>query len=173
MNTPVKASIQNDFKQELGCQSAPAFFNNETPLTPVAVIAGNIGISKPRSNQKLKYTTVRVGNASTQYQIATASSTKRVYFLGMFYCNNAAVAANLTVYDATTGATPTVNTNTSYADELGFIMNLISTATVNDKSGQFLPYPLEIKQGIRAQGGGAGQDNTYTIYFLEEEIGEK
>lgn len=166
---PINPSIMQDFRDAIGVSSSPSFFDSSTPLTPVAIVGGNVGFPKPRNNQKFKYATLRCTTSQTAYQIATASATTRIYFIGVLSSNNAAVSSNIVIFDGISGTGPTIPQGSVLTEEAGNVSNFYSGSTINSLS-TFIPYPVQMKQGLRATTGGLSQDCTFTVYYLEEQI---
>lgn len=170
MPDPLKPSIMQDFRDALGTNGSPSFFDSNTPPVPVAIIAGNVGYPRPRSNQRLRYTTIRTDATNRQFQVATASATTKIYYVGLQYNNNAAVVATATVWDGNSGSPPSLSGGTAYQEDAGYITNFVSEGTLYAKLSAYLPYPMEMKYGIRVSGGGVGQDLQVTILYIEETV---
>lgn len=163
MITPVKSSVQRDFRVELGTQACPAAFDDSTPLTPVALIAGNIGLPKPRSNQILKHQRYVITGAQTT-QVATASSTLKVSLIGaLFITNSTASAGSMQIYDDTSGSESDASQIIQYNNPAG--------AT---NYSLFFPLPIECNKGIRLRADTPAPGASIILpIWLEEDIGER
>jgi hypothetical protein len=165
----VSRSIQQDFRDIVGVTSAP-IDTIKTDILPVAVITGNLGLPKPKSNQRLRWTLVALGNSSTEYQLATATNTTKIYLVGFNMANFNATSGSFGLWDTTSAGILSISGNTAYQDQsayLGFVN--FGTAT-NERYNLILPMPIEIKQGLRAFGGGAGISCWVTVYYIEETV---
>ena len=169
MPDPLKPSIMNDFRESLGVNTSPSFFNEATPLTPVALVSGNVGFPKPRTNQKLHYTLVHNTGVAGPFQIASVTSTSKVYLVGVECVQFVAVANTATFYDDITGNGPGVGANTVYTDLNGYIASVPNVATIGSKTSFFPSLPIEVKRGIRVATGGAGVDVNIYVYWIEED----
>lgn len=168
MQQPINKGLANDYRTTLGVSDAPSFIETEIPVTPVAVI--NNGLPRPSSNQKFRYVTINTGVDLRQFQVSTASSTTRIYYLGYCLATTAAVAQVWEIFDATSGANPALADNTAYNDNLGNIQKISIPAALTTLVN-YLPLPLEVKNGIRVQQNAAvGADAILIIFFLEESV---
>ena len=144
---------------------SPSFVDDQIPVTPVSIVGGNIGLPKPRANQRTRYAYRIALHADTYYQIATNSSTKQYYYVGVIAsCSAAAVAHTDFVFDAASGNTPASDTDEIMLYERNFIANSGDTAV--------LPIPLKMTNGIRLRLGDAGAAmNAWAIVvYIEEDI---
>jgi hypothetical protein len=169
MISPLKQSIQVDFRSECGVQSAPAFFNSEVPLTPVVIVAGNVGFPKPRNNQILKtYFFQHV--ATDADNISIPSSTKKVYFVGVLANVSSGVGGtvNFFIFDSTTK-----NSRTD-ADTNILTFRAAPVASTNLTFSDFPPLPVELKSALRVASTVAVSGSAEgVIYYIEEDIGER
>jgi hypothetical protein len=166
MIQPINRTVANDYRQALGVADAPQMIDTEIPITPVLLV--NNSFPKPSTSQKLKYFTVGIHTALTSYQIATASSTTKIYFIGIKVINGGAVALNPAVFDGTSGNSPAIAANTTYADGAGLLANPICPATNGTQDETILPLPVQVNNGIRLTMGGAAQAGVVIIYYIEE-----
>lgn len=169
MQDPLKASTMNDFRNALGINTSPSFYET-TPITPVAIIGGNLGLPKPKSNQRLRYTTINAGGTNTEFQVATPTSTTTISYLGFSVSNFAAFSGSFVVYDGSSGTYPTLSANTSYPDDLGVLSLFVFPATVGYNFNLFQTLPAKVKKGLRINAGGASQSFIIVVWYLEEDI---
>jgi len=168
--SPISADIQSAYRQAFKAQVAPAVFDTETPLTPVALVGGNLGLPRPLSNQKLRYSAINASAANTNFQLSTASSSLRVYFLYAISFQFAAVASGAIVFDATSGSGSAPGANSNTLDDAGYLVQLSLPATIGSYADTKLPLPVELKNGLRINAGAAGVSNLIYVFWIEENV---
>jgi len=171
MFSPIRQYLQEDFRRETGAQDAPTIFDGDTPLAPVVIVGGNIGIPKPRSNQVIHRSSIFVDATARTYQIASASSATKVYVLGIVGIQSSATNQNIVLWDATSGSQPALSAGVLYQDTSGDELVLIHQAVIGSTFTQFLPYPREMKNGIRVETSATvGASSHYFVYWIEENV---
>lgn len=165
VNQPINKFIAEDYRRTLNTSDSPSFIDTEVPVAPVAVINNRLPVAN--ANQRLRVAGVYSDGTTRYLQIATASSTIKVHFLGMQYYCNAAVAANMIIWDATSGTPPAITAGAVSYDENAYFCQ-IGASAVGQNGSVFVPLPKEVTSGIRVQLGGAGQLLYGFIYWIEE-----
>ena len=163
---PIDKYLAQDYRNTLRTGGSPQMIDDSAPVTPVIDIQK--GFPKPNAKQILHQTLVFVGNASTTFQIATVSATTKIYYLGMFAQNQAAVQCGPDFFDASSGVAGAINGNNAYQDYLGRIAPMTVAATVGATLAYNPVLPYQVTYGLRLIGGGAGQSCIYQIWWLEE-----
>lgn len=160
----IKPSVMQDFRNELGVASSPSFFDGKTPLTPVSVVAGNIGFVKPRSSQKLlAYSGTAAAGADYNVQITAVTTTKNVYFVGLTWASGGISAGlNFAGFDAASG--------TGYPS-IPHTIGIFNTNPTPNAAGQFYPpFPIPCKAGIRLFMNNPGASGTtFNLHYIEED----
>lgn len=153
-------AVQQDFRKDLLVGKAPGFLQQDEDLSPVRVVGA--GIPRPNAAQAIKtYHISRAAAATVYTQVATASSTTRIFYLGMLLGDGQwNVAESVYAEDADTGNIAPSDASTVALD---YFDNNVST------DARLLNHPRECKRGIRVRTvvGGA-TDHSVTIYYLEE-----
>lgn len=164
--SPLRNSALEDFRKETGSQAAPPFFNSEQPIVPTIVVGGNIGVIKPRANQRLK-TYYFVHTANTEAQVATVTSSKKIYLIGYIatIVTGAGGSLNSHVFDRTTGTTRTT------ADTDIPIYRTVGTASTTASFSDIFAIPIEMKIGLRLYTALAASSSVEgVVYYLEEDV---
>jgi len=162
----VKSSIMQDFRTELGTAGAPSSFEDTTPISPIAIVAGNIGLPKPRSNQRIK-TYFFSHTSTTAVQIETVSSTKKYYLLGVVntIVTGAGGSVNSHIFDRTSG------TGRTTGDTDIPLFRTVGTASTTVIFSDIFNYPVEMKIGIRLYTAVAASSSAEgVVYYLEEDV---
>jgi hypothetical protein len=161
---PIDKYLAQDYRNTLRTSDAPQNIETDNPVLPVIDIQK--GLPQPNSKQRLRYKFVNWTTTNTDYQIATPSSIKNIYYLGMYYVNTAATASTGAVWDGSTGSTPSSSANTSY-DELMLDYSRLG-ATDGAFQYKMLPFPTKCSFGIRANFGVAAGSGFAIIWYIEE-----
>lgn len=164
---PIDKYLAQDYRNTLRTSDAPQYLDTETPLIPVVDVQK--GFPKPNSKQTLRYATVKFTTTAGYVQIVTKTANTRIYFIGIKSVNGAAILHEVLLFDGT-GNYPTVNADTLYTDEAGFIDRLTLPATVGAQYITPNPLPIELKYGLRIYGGVASGNATNIITYIEEVI---
>lgn len=164
--------LASDYRDTLKAAKAPSSIDLDAPIVPVAVV--NLGLPRARSNQRLRYTTVRISSAGNDsaFQVATASSILAIFYIGARVVNSAAVAAQGTIYDATSGNSPTLTLNNVNNENLGFLAHFALPATVGNEQLVIPSLPIKCISGIRfyIASAPASSQAEFTIWWLEEDL---
>lgn len=163
-----EVSSYNNSSMDLLDNAVPAIILNPNN----AGVEVQPALPKANSNQSLKYSTIHVNGTATDYQLATVTSTKRVYFLGFMGENDAANVVDMQIWDGTTGTDRAAgfSNNTAYPQETGLIARYGMTATAQTSISCFLPLPVEVTSGLRMTSGGASQHCIWIVYWIEETV---
>ncbi len=162
---PIDKYLAQDYRNTLRTFEAPQNIDTKNPVIPVIDIQK--GFPKPNAKQTLKtYDLLRQNAASGDTQIATSSSTLKIYFVGALYNANGTnytQASQSTIQDSTSG---TPGTSLGATNNMGtFIGN------ANTMISLFPSLPRECIYGIRASVVAPTTGNTIlTIYYIEEII---
>lgn len=144
-------------------QAAPEAIDTDQPPIPVVIL--NNGLPKPLSSQVLKTQTVLSSAGGTvTTQLATTTSTTRVYFVGaQFTCTATAGAGSAAINDSTSG-TPTATNGAT--NEL-LALNGAAAGFINEFFAP--PLPRECVTGLRAtvQAPATGT-SALIVYWIEE-----
>jgi hypothetical protein len=167
---PFSADLQRQFRDTLRTPGSPEIIDDQNEVIPVAIIAGqNLGIPRVSVNQTLRraiYYQAPAAAART-VQVATPSSSTRLYFYGIqFYGLDTAANRIFRVFDASTGTwTAADGTNTIFYQG-GFTTNVLG------HGASFPPFPVESTNGIRLSldAVSAGSEMLITVYFVEEAV---
>jgi len=168
MIQPTNKYLMADYRSQLGTNDAPQMIDTEIPLAPVVMI--NRGLPTASASQRLRWAELAVGNVSTQYQIATASSTLKVYLVAVTSTTLGAASTPFRVFDAISGAGPNPAANTMVQDQSAGLIYMSSPAVAGSFSKVALPISVQVQNGIRLVGGGAGQAAEVIVYWLEETL---
>lgn len=149
--------LQADYRQELGVPQSPGFIQGG-PLAPVKLVGR--GVERANNRQRIKSYIVSKNAITTDYvQIATVTSTTRIFFLG--YCGQIQSTGSFYLEDADTG-----NVGPSDGSVVGLGYWVGTTI-----SGVFNPIPRECLRGIRARMvNAAATTQVAIIYYMEEDI---
>lgn len=164
MADTIKSSVMSDFRNELGVSTSPSFFDGKSPLSPVAIIAGNIGFVKPRTSQKLlSYSATAAAGGNHNTQITTTSTTKNVYFVGISYSEgNITAGTPLALFDESTG--------TGYSGLPNTTSIYTSAPPANGQGHFYPPFPIPCKAGIRIFiQNPVASGVTYVVHYVEED----
>lgn len=157
MVSALSPAVMKDFRDDLLVDAAPSMLENDRDFAVVRVTGA--GTERPNARQAVR-TYMLVKNAiTTDYvQIATASSTQRVFFIGLSF--NAQSTGYVYVEDADSG-------NIAISDG-----STVPLAFVNPGTGFFQYWPPKIrecKRGIRiALTNSAASQQVVTVYYLIE-----
>jgi len=165
---PIDKYLAQDYRATLKTFDAPQNIETKNPIIPVVDIQK--GFPKPNARQILHYTFISIGTSATSFQVATVMPNKKIYFLGMSINVTAAVATNISGFDAISGTGPSTSANTAYLDELGFFAYLFTGATLGELRETKPQLPIEVKFGIRCVAGGAGQSGLAIVTWIEEQV---
>lgn len=169
MENKLKSTVMQDFRDALGVNGAPSSFEDQTPIVPVSIVGGNLGLPRPKANQRLRHVEMQIsGGASTDYQLATNTRTTKVYFVGCKIETNAATATGVTIWDADSGAAPAFTVNTVINDTFYVFASIPATSGIN--KDYIIPMPSACSRGIRINAGGAGVGLIVQVWYLEELI---
>lgn len=152
-------AVQKDFRDDLLVANAPGFLTSDADITPVRAIGS--GIARNNARQAVKTYLVMKAVATTTYtQIATATNTLRVFFLGAIVDNPSDGATGIIyIEDADTG-------NIAPSDNSTVALALYGS---NSFGSQGLGQPRECKRGIRVLVVKETTENTSAVvYYLEE-----
>lgn len=169
MQEPMNSKVMQAYRTRLGVNSAPSFIDSSSPVQPVSIIGADLGLSIPVEGQKIRAAHVNVsGVTAASYQIATASNTKKYFYLGLRFMTNASNNAQFAIIDGTTfSAFPTANT--LYTDNYLAVGRI--PATIDSIYDFINNFPVNIASGILFRyGGGTGCDAQVTIYYIEVDV---
>lgn len=157
---PLSPAVQKDFRDDLVAQSAPTFLSSQPD--PIPILTVGRGFERGNARQALKTFMISKGAAATVYtQVATASATTRIFYLGLVAIDAQwNVAESVYIEDANSGNIAPSDASTSALD---YFDNNVST------DFRVHGIPRECKSGIRVRTvvGGA-TDHMVVIYYLEE-----
>lgn len=164
MKRPFNYYLQLDYRENMRAQAAPTTFDDEQEVIPVVVV--NTGFPKPSSRQVIKNRTILQSGAGTNtVQLATPTSTLRVFYIGVVYsCNVTAGGATIAIGDASSG---TVTATDAATGELFIVQS--GTAVANNSN--FLPFARECFAGLRCSIVGPTTGNGIAeVYWIEESL---
>jgi len=161
MTLPINAATQKDFRDDLTVSGSPWGVMNEV-IVPVKAIGQ--GLPTPNNSQALKsYVLLKNAASGVSYtQVATVSSSERIYFVGA-HVSSVSDVNNDDIYieDASSG-----NIFPSDGSTTG-LMQFVYNEWV--PIGTILPFPRECKRGIRVKVSNSATSTMVTliiVYYL-------
>jgi len=161
---PIDKYLAQDYRDTLRTFDSPQNIETKNPIIPVIDIQK--GFIKPNSKQKLCNAFVYAGATTTRVQLATASTSLKVYFVAMQSINFAANVGDTILFDAISGNAPTTTAGNVYTGVdaptcrhyLPASGNLTTTPTI----------PVQVTNGLRVEFGGTSQNYYVMIWWIEE-----
>jgi len=162
MIVPTDKYLMADYREILGTPDAPQMIDTENPIIPVALV--NNGLPRPNSKQEIKKYNVSKINTTVDVQVATASSTKRLFYIGAHVRVDALGVNTCVVFDATSGTGSCSDANTDLLVP-GVVANTILSTLYT------MNLPIECKKGIRVSIiAAAGQNVSVDVFYMEESL---
>lgn len=170
MEAPISKWLGADYRDALRVPDSPSRIDTTVPITPVVSL--NNGLPRPQANQRLRWGLINVSGAfSSQVQIATVLSTRRIYFVSLMTMAVSAHTVAYALFDGTSGGAPAPTANTLMADQTGDLAYHYVPATVGTRQETQPSLPVEAKYGLRLDiSAPAGTNHYVLIYWIEEEV---